>query len=170
MKKIFTLLLPLSFVGLAHSLACSLPKPNTAKISTVTSCSATMTWNTVSGAAYYSVKYKKADEDEWIMLPDHVVGTTFTFTGLASSTSYSFGVASYCSDNSTAGFKQCKKTTKVCPSPTNISSTGVKGTEATITWVPACGAYVFNVRYRKTGVTAWTTINNIAGSAYTISA
>ena len=47
-------------------------------------------------------------------------------------------------------------TVLICATPTNISSTVISGTSATINWTGNSCAYQYRIQYRKQGTTTWT--------------
>lgn len=168
MKRIFTLVLLVLFAT-GHSFSqCALPKPTNVKVTTVYSCNATMTWNPVSGAAYYKVKYK-TETGSFIQLPDVVNGTSFSFTGLVPNTSYTFAVASYCANNSNNGWKQVKKTTQKCSAPLSPMITGIAADGATFMWTPQCGSTVFKVRYKLSSASIWINLPTTTEISYRFS-
>lgn len=129
MNRILLLLL-FGFIATESSFAqCTIAIPTNVKISNVFSCSATMTWNAVPEAAYYMVKYKETT-GTFILLPDQVTATTFTFTGLNPNKEYTFSVASYCVNNVNSGWKQVKKTTLKCSVPLSPAIANVTPYEA----------------------------------------
>jgi hypothetical protein len=77
-------------------LRCSNQAPVTTGITTTT---ATLGWNVVSGAWGYKVRYKKTD-DAWVDWTYVVVTTnSYALTGLVSGTAYHWQVASMCDAN-----------------------------------------------------------------------
>jgi hypothetical protein len=169
MKRISPLLFLLIFALPFHSFSqCSLPKPSNVKVTTVLSCQATVTWNAVSGAAYYVVKYKPDAGSSWTFLTDHISGTSFTFTGLTPNVYYVFGVASVCANNVNSGYKQVKKTTQLCTTPTNVAANNLTNVSASISWTGYCGATNFKIRYKKNGTTKWTNLPMTQLNPYTL--
>ncbi|MEO6169302.1 MAG: sulfatase-like hydrolase/transferase [Chitinophagales bacterium] len=165
MQRIFTLFFLVVFAA-GHSYSqCALPKPTNVKVASVYSCNATMTWNAVGGAAYYMVKYK-TETGTFILLPDIVVGTSFTFTGLNANTHYTFAVASFCINNSNNGWKQVKKATLKCSPPMSPAIGAIAEDGATFSWVPQCGSTVFKVRYKLSASSNWTNLPNTTALSY----
>jgi len=57
----------------------------------------------------------------------------------------------------------CKTTataTVVIQSPTGLNATTITGTSATLNWEAVSGASSYNIQYRKTGTTSWTTASS----------
>src|SRR5689334_22634311 len=73
------------------SAACSLPKPSNVKISSWTSCDATLKWDAVPGAAYYKVRYKYENAIGWT-ISAQISATSYTFTNLTADSNYKFAV------------------------------------------------------------------------------
>src|SRR6185503_10249231 len=81
---------------------CNIPKPENVKVSTYTSCNATITWDAVPGAAYYKVKYGFKYITGWTILSTELHTTSYTFPDLIADSNYKFAVAAFCfnGDNS----------------------------------------------------------------------
>lgn len=165
MKRIVTLLFLFLFISVNVFAQCNLAKPANVAMPNLYSCNATLTWNAVSGASYYMVKYKLAT-GTFILLPDIITGTSFNFTGLTPNTDYTFAVAAYCSNNVNSGWKQVNKTTQKCADPITVSVSNITKDQATCSWVAQCGSSVFKVRYKLHSASAYTVITNILSTSY----
>ncbi|MFM2206146.1 MAG: hypothetical protein RL213_121 [Bacteroidota bacterium] len=129
--------------------------PTGASAGNITSSGATLTW-TSTGAAGYSVQYKIATASTWTTLS--VTTNSITLTGLTSCTGYQFQVASNCGTSLSAystpyGFQTTGCTS--CLVPGGLSASSMTGTGAVLSWM-STGASSYSVRYRKAGVTTWT--------------
>ena len=51
-----------------------------------------------------------------------------------------------------------------CSTPSGLSATGITTSAATIGWTAVAGAASYNVQYRTTGTTAWTTVTSTTNS------
>ncbi len=126
-----------------------------------------VSWKAVTGAAYYIVEYQSIG-GTWIY-SNPITATGITISALASATTYSFAVASFCPDNTTSGYSNLiSKPTKSCSTPAVVNVTGITSGSSVINWTPLCGSDIFSLQYRKSGTTAWTKINNLTGSSYAI--
>lgn len=80
----------------AAALGCEPPTEIVA--TTVTSTTATISWNTVPGATAYTLQYRKAGTTRWKTKPSN--RTSVKLSKLARSTTYEFQVATVCSSES----------------------------------------------------------------------
>jgi Pregnancy-associated plasma protein-A/Secretion system C-terminal sorting domain/Fibronectin type III domain len=69
--------------------------PATLTLGTPTTTSLTATWTAVSGGTSYAVEYKAATSSTWLVATS-TAATTYTITGLTSSTSYNVRIGSNC--------------------------------------------------------------------------
>jgi hypothetical protein len=72
--------------------------PTSLSATSVTSSSATLNWNAVSGATSYNVRYKATASSTWIN--NSTSSTSLAVSGLSASTSYEFQVQAVCGANS----------------------------------------------------------------------
>ena len=169
MKTLYSILL-LHFLS-AYSLygQCLLPKPEGVSTSQVTSCDVTLNWSPVTGASKYKVRYKESTTTTWIKIKTGNV-TSFTITGLSPGTSYSFGVAAVCTDNSAGKFSPVlNDTTLPCQLPIGPEVTNATPVSGEISWQLVCGAQSYKLRYRKTvGSVEWIQVPEIHGTSFTI--
>lgn len=111
---------------------CNTPSGLTS--SAITSSSATVSWDAVSGANNYDVDYKLASSGTWI---NSITGTTATsrsITGLTASSLYDWRVRANCASGSSA-YAQAQFTTSAastCPSTYDVSTNGSRNGAATI--------------------------------------
>ena len=59
-----------------------------------------MSWNAVSGADHYEIRFKEASSSTWIILPN-IVNTSQTKYSLASSTAYQWQIRTLCNGSGT---------------------------------------------------------------------
>ncbi|MBX7110190.1 MAG: sulfatase-like hydrolase/transferase [Chitinophagales bacterium] len=144
---------------------CNLQKPKNLSVTSITGCSAVVSWTPVSGTAYYEVRYKQGSGAYQYI--NTGLNTTWQADGLLSNKNYSFSVASYCSNNQSKGYsKAVKIKTLACSAPTAITVSAIAKHKATIQWQPVCNGTLFNLQYRASGSTAWLTVSNIANNGY----
>lgn len=91
--------------SLASSLGCTPPStscgtPSGVSASSITSSSATITWNSVSGATSYNVQYKPSSSSSWTTVS--ASSTSVNLSGLTASTTYNVQVQAVCSGGSSA--------------------------------------------------------------------
>ena len=171
MKTYSHFLLVILFLVIESSFSfgsCSLPLPTGLKLKNQTSCSIDVAWKKVTGSAYYLVEYRVQGTSTW-SFSGQITSTSATLSNLASNTTYEVAVASFCNDNTTAGYSApLTKLTKKCSAPANIFCNSVTTSSATINWTAVCGADLFNLQYRKSGVTAWTKVKAISATTYNL--
>jgi hypothetical protein len=74
------------------------PVPNGLTATNITESSADLSWNEVTGATGYYVRYREITND-WIVAADMVPGTSLTISDLTSATAYEFQVKTDCYSN-----------------------------------------------------------------------
>ncbi|HRF77360.1 MAG TPA: fibronectin type III domain-containing protein, partial [Chitinophagales bacterium] len=127
-------------------------------ISSVTNCSAKLSWVAAAGAASYEVRYRITGG---VYSSPVNVGavTNYTFTGLSATTSYDFQVRSVCAGGAEkSAYVKKTTTTSACGAPTSMTASGITSNSATISWVNSCDAVSYNLQYRKVPQKAWTTV------------
>src|SRR5262245_36870661 len=90
---------------------CSIPKPEAVSVAQWTSCTATLSWSEVPGAAYYKVRYRYKDAVGYTILPNQITSLNYTFTNLTPDTTYKFGVSAFCPNDDDSGYKNAQKKT-----------------------------------------------------------
>ncbi len=165
--KYTLLLLSLIVIPFTHSYAqCFLQKPNNLQVTSVSSCDAVVDWSAVTGATLYKIQYKVSSSAAWITV-NAGNATSYTVTGLAADTKYSVQVASFCSDNTTQGYsKPVIFQTLVCSAPQQVFITAVTDSSATISWQAKCNSSLYNLKYRVTGTSGWTKVNDLNNTTY----
>ncbi len=151
------------------------PLPANLSSSSVNTTGATLNW-TSSGANSYNIKYRPSGNSTWT----NTTSTTNSkvLSGLLSSTTYEFQVLSVCSTvNSAFTSSQTFTTSIYCAIPTSIIVSGIQNTMASISWTGA-GASAYNIRFRQSGTSSWTTystanpsqtlVSLIAGTSYDV--
>lgn len=157
----------LMFATQESSAQCSISRP-TVSVTSITSCAATISWNAVSGAAYYKVRYKVNGTSAWTTMPDKLSTTSYTFTGLAAGIKYKVSVGAFCSNDKTSGYKNITVTTEKISAPQGLIASALTGNSITISWVPVCNVTTFNLVYKESSQTTWIAVNNISTTAYTV--
>lgn len=103
----------------------------------ITSTSATLSWNAVTGAKTYTVY----NDYTGVAIASGLTGTTYDWTGLTSSTNY---LVSISATNVTEGPRSNSISIKTLApptiaSPTNIQASGTPGGPGTLSWTPGSG-------------------------------
>lgn len=140
-----------------------LPAPTGLNVTGTTDSTISLAWNSVSGAAGYNV-YRMGTKVNGSL----VTGTTFTDTGLAPGTSYTFTVKAATSSGATgaeSGSVTASTTGNPPPlaTPTGLSVSGTTGSSVSIAWSSSSGAAGYNVYRNGIKITA----SPIAATSYT---
>ncbi|MDH3650922.1 MAG: fibronectin type III domain-containing protein, partial [Saprospiraceae bacterium] len=127
----------------------------------ITATSADLSWNAVSGAIYYILRYKETGPGSWINIS--VFSNNYDLQGLSGSTSYKFQVQSICSSGSSRFSKtHTFSTTGDCPTPTPFTPLGVGSHQATLAWSNESGtALSYDVRYKEITDPNWINITGV---------
>lgn len=121
----------------------------------ITTNSATVSWNTVSGAFNYSVEYKLSSNSSWTTM-NPVSTINFNFTGLSSGTSYDWRVKTNCSSG-TSGYTQSSFTTSspACNPPSGLTVSSITTGGVTLSWGLVSGAVNYTLEYKLTTSSTW---------------
>src|SRR5687767_9878001 len=109
--------------------------PTALTTTNITTSSATLNWNAVSGANSYDVDYKQSSSSTWLDVATGTTSTSANVSGLNSSTSYDWRVRANCSGGS-GNFVVSTFTTNAvpgsCPGVFDVSTNGTTGGAAEI--------------------------------------
>ena len=128
--------------------------------------SATLTWDAVSGAWGYRVRYKKTTQPWSAWTYDTVTTNSLALAALPQGTYYHWQVATMCAANgaNNSGFTSYVVFTTLmpCPDPSNLSASNMTDNSVLLSWTGTSAASTYNILYRATGSSNWdtTTINN----------
>ncbi len=128
----------------------------------ITTTGATVSWTAVSGATSYNVQYRVSGATAWTSTTSAT--TSLALTGLTSATLYEFQVQTVCATGTSAFSASGTFTTTSAPCtvPTGLTSASITPTGATLSWTAVSGSTSYNVQYRVSGTTTWTTIATTA--------
>ncbi len=135
--------------------------------SAITSSSATVSWQAVSGAVSYDVDYKLNNSSVWINAATATTNTSVNLTGLVESSLYDWQVRTNCSGSSSA-YTQAQFTTAaafVCNSPSGLAASSITTSSATVSWSAVSGAVSYDVDYKLSTASTWT--NSVSGTTST---
>lgn len=140
------------------------PAPAGLNVTNITSGSALLSWNAVSGAVSYQVRYRPASTATWSYTSS--ITNSVTVTGLSCNTVYVWQVRSICtptSNTSTSVFSALNTfVTAACPAvcqtPAGLTASNITATSALLSW-NSTNATSYNVRYRISGTATWTNLN-----------
>lgn len=144
------------------AVACGTPAGLAA--SNITTGSATISWTAVSGATSYILQYRPTGATTWSTVS--TASTTYNLTGLAASTTYQYQVQANCNETLGAFSAIANFTTSTpapsCGTPSGLFTTNITSTSATLNWSAVSGATSYNIQYRPTGTSTWTTVSTAA--------
>ncbi|HNP98686.1 MAG TPA: fibronectin type III domain-containing protein [Bacteroidia bacterium] len=145
----------------SFEIACTAPTGLHA--TSITTSSATLRWTAASGALNYNIQYRPIGNTSW--LTTLTTSTSKNITGLQSGTDYEFRVQTDCNNglgiySSAVTFS----TLNPCSKPVGMSSSQITESSARISWTAITGIMYFNIRYRVTGTSAWTTDSSITNA------
>ncbi|MCS6904421.1 MAG: fibronectin type III domain-containing protein [Bacteroidia bacterium] len=117
--------------------------------------SATINWEAVNGANFYTVEYREPGGN-WQQLT--VSSTTAVINGLSASTLYEYRIQSLCT-NSVSPYSAIQTFTTLsgqsCSTPTSLQASSVSDNTATISWSPVMNAINYEILYRVQGTNNW---------------
>jgi len=141
--------------------SCGIPGGLTAF--NITSSSATLAWNGVSGATSYNVRWRAVGATTW--LTTAAMSSFVSISGLTQGTTYEFQVQAICGSVSgvfsgSANFTTTTQAPGDCSTPpVGLSVSNITANSATLSWTAVSAALSYNVRYRIVGSAIWTTVN-----------
>lgn len=125
----------------------------------ITTTGATLSWAAVSGASSYNVQIRPTGTTTWTTLS--ATTNSLAVSGLTLATSYEFQVQANCngtlgSYSATATFTTASAQVS-CGTPSGLASSNITTSTASLSWTAVSGATSYNVQFRLTGATTWTT-------------
>jgi hypothetical protein len=152
--------LPATFTTAAPS--CSVPAGLSS--GNITPSSATLSWTAVTGATSYNIHYRVSGSATWTNTTSST--SSVSISGLTASTAYEFQVQTVCSGG-TSAYSSSATFTTIAPScsvPAGLSSGNITTSSATLSWTAVSGATSYNIHYRVSGSTTWTTTTSSTSS------
>ena len=158
-------------VSLLSSMGCQAPTGTTCSVptnlasSSVSSSSASLSWTAVSGALSYNIQYKTSASSTWTTTTS--TSNSKALTGLASSTLYNFQIQTVCSSGSSAYSAASSFTTlsaSVCNVPSGLAAASITSSGATLSWTAVSGALSYNIQYKTSASSTWTTTTSTTNS------
>jgi hypothetical protein len=158
-------------VSLLTSTGCQAPAgtscgtPASLSATNVTAGSATLGWTAVSGATGYNVQYKLSSSSTWTVVT--ASSNSVSVNGLNSSSVYQWQVRAICSSNTGAYSPTASFTTlsvASCGTPTGLNASSITSSSVNLNWTTVSGATGYNVQYKVSSATAWTTTTSTTNS------
>ena len=137
----------------------------------ITTSSATLSWAAVAGAMSYTVQYKVASSNNWL-----VAGTTinnlYLLGGLVAGTIYNWKVKADCSDY-TAPMTFATTSTGTggggsCSPPTSLTNNEIFNTSAVISWAPSNNATSYTLQIKLSSATNYATLGTVPNTTVTL--
>ncbi len=121
---------------------------------------ATMTWTSIVGAAWYEFRYKPSSASTWISGGTAGPSTTSkTFLGLLPNTVYDFESRTFCFNNIPSAWGTINFTTgnlSDCELPPNLFPTAITTLNSIeISWTPVVGAAWYSFQYKESSSSTW---------------
>lgn len=132
--------------------SCSTP---TGLSATTTTTTANLSWSSVAGVSNYTLFYKTVAAGNYTQVTVWTNG--YTLSGLVPNTQYQWYVVANCNCGVVSGASVLStlSTQPLCGTPTNLVSSNIQATSATIGWTTVNSAISYNVQYRVQGSNTW---------------
>lgn len=129
-------------------------------VSQISTTSATVSWNAVSGISSYTLEYKPSTSSTYTTL--NVNTNSRSLTGLTANTTYNVRVRYTCSNGTTADYAITSFTTESdsqsCSAVTGLSVGSITQTSATVSWSGVSGVSSYTVEYKPTSSSSYTSV------------
>lgn len=142
--------------------------PNSLITTNITSHSANLNWNAVSGATSYTIQYKLSTATTWI-LAGATSGTGFAIINLSPISSYLWTVKADCSPFAPNASFITTGQAGGCTSPSGLATTSITQASARLNWMPVSGATNYIVQYKACDSGAWITLPTTTSTNRSIS-
>jgi len=139
--------------------------------STLAPTSAALNWQSVLGATAYNVQWRALGGATFNVI-NNVTGTSTNITGLTEGTGYEFQVQAVCGTATSAFSALTSFTTPVtgvCGVPTGLSAGSITSSSALLSWTTVSGASAYNLQWKTSAATVFTTVSNLTTNSFTLS-
>jgi hypothetical protein len=147
------------------TLTCVVP-PNIV-LDNATETSFRVTWNRVSNATAYTLRYRQVGQNSWHNV-NNLVDTFRTVSGLIPGTSYEVQVRSTCNLGTSDWSNTRTIATVTCGTPLELTAGNSTETTFEVVWDHVANATSYSLRYRRIGQNSWTNVNNIVDTFRTV--
>ncbi len=147
----------------------SCPVPTGLQLVSATSNSALLSWNAVSGASSYRLRYRRASATLWTAVV--TAATSINIPGLVSETNYVAAVAAICASGTSLyspllAFSTTSESAPVCTaSPGFNAVAGSSSGTVFVSWTEVTAATRYQIQYRRVGSSFWTSMSVNAPAA-----
>ena len=149
--------------GACTIISCAIPTNQMVEMTTATT--ALFTWDAVSNASLYQVKYRLKGTTAWL-----TAGTSNpqrTISNLTAKKYYQYKVRAECSAGDWSDFTAVELFyTSACDAPTGVASIYLDNARMRIRWDNNPSEIKAKVRYREVGTSTWYTQNSGAGNNF----
>ena len=145
------------------SASCAVPTGLTA--SSITTTTATLGWTAVTGATSYNVQYKLSSASSWTTVTAST--NSKALTGLVAGSTYNYQIQTVCSSSSSSSYSTAASFTTAaaaCAVSTGLAAGSITSTTATLSWTAVSGAASYNVQYKLSSASSWTTVTSSTNS------
>ena len=156
--------------SLSSSLGCApatCNAPTGLSANNLTTTSATLSWTAIGGVSGYSVQYRAVGALTWAAASAST--NSISISGLTASTNYEFQIKTNCTSSLSSDFSASATfttpaTDPSCGVPSGLASSNITSNSATLSWLPITGATSYNIQYRVSSATTWTTTTSNTNS------
>lgn len=143
------------------------PNPYNLTATSVALGESTLGWSAV-GSPVFNVQYRPVGGGAWTTVPN-IANNSLSLSGLSNCTAYEFQVEALC-DTSSSGYSPLLTWTSegCCTAPMNVSVAISDAVNATATWNTVLVAGSYELRYRISGTSTWTTLSGLTGTSTVI--
>jgi hypothetical protein len=139
--------------------------PTNAAVDMITPTNALFSWDVVSGATYYQVKYRLRGTTAWST--SGTASTQRSIPNLSDKKYYQFKVRAQCASGSWSDFTAVQLFyTSTCDVPTGVASIYLDNARMRIRWDNNPSEIKAKVRYREVGTPTWYTQNSQPGQNF----
>jgi large repetitive protein len=134
--------------------------PTNLAVSGITSSTANATWTAGGTETQWEIAYKPTAASTWITA---IVNTipSYALPSLTANTPYDVKVRAICGAGDTSAYTAIVNFTTLatlCPAPTGLAITGITNTGASVNWVNGGTETSWELSYKLTAATTWTTV------------
>lgn len=159
-----------SFAQSSMSIPC--PVPHSLQVTNLGNHSATLNWAHDPGyntmVSDFLVAYRAIGNSTWISL-GNTFATTINVSNLQSGTSYEWRVMQTCAYfNSSYAYASFTTSGPACAAVTGLTTNSVNATQASISWNVSPNAISYQVEYKPSTATTWSSPVNAASNSTTL--